>query len=296
MFAHRHIVLQVLLVNSSKRSQKVAGRRPQPFDCVDVYLSHSIPIIISGPLPLAVTHRAVIAVYSVIAFPFICITGCLLPCVPVHVLSQSLAVCVLAHSQTTKSAFSPYSSYYRGTIILIGAVPSLFVGTSARWIAWIGMKIAFFPPRSETSHQFRYPGRARHSGLKSHKHSVGFFCANDAHIGVRGLVPLIRWLRVRPCRHLAEEAQLDAAQGCCQRIWCRCRGCRCSDIFDIGNQQSRACECERLGRDELLRRSQGIAVLWGENISPPTEHFLGHRANRLLGRSFSDFNMHKLVT
>src|SRR5262250_1382390 len=106
MFTHRQIVFQTLLVNPAKRSQKVAGCRPQSLDCVDMHLSHSIPIIISGPFFLAVTNRAVVPVDSSVALPFVCVTGGLLLCVPMHVLLQSLAIGMLAHSQATLPTFS----------------------------------------------------------------------------------------------------------------------------------------------------------------------------------------------
>ena len=101
MFAHRQIVFQTLLVNAAKRPQKVAGRRPQSFDGVDMNLSHAISIVISRPLFLAVTNRAVCSIDAVVALPFICVTGGLLLCVSMHVLLQRLAIGMVAHSQAT---------------------------------------------------------------------------------------------------------------------------------------------------------------------------------------------------
>jgi hypothetical protein len=64
MFAHRQIVFQTLFVNTSERAQKVAGCRPQSFDGVDMHLSHSISIVISRPLFLAMTHTCDIKAQS----------------------------------------------------------------------------------------------------------------------------------------------------------------------------------------------------------------------------------------
>jgi hypothetical protein len=103
-------------------------------------------------------------------------------------------------------------------------------------------------------------------------------------------------LRVRPCRHLAAKAQLDVGLGSIQRIWFQYKGCRRSGILDIGNRQSRAYEYERPAPALLSHNRKDIADLLDESMFPPNECFPGHRANRLLGRSFPEFSMHKLFT
>jgi hypothetical protein len=64
-------------------------------------LSHSISIVISCPLFLAVTDRAAGAIDAVVALPFIGGTSGLRFCVLLHVLLQRLAIGTVAHSQAT---------------------------------------------------------------------------------------------------------------------------------------------------------------------------------------------------
>src|SRR5712692_2271423 len=296
MFAHRQIVFQPLLVNAAKRSQKVARRRPQAFDCVDMNLSHSISIIISRPLFLAVTHRAGCALDAVVALPFSGVTGGLLLGVPRHVLLQRLAIGRVAHAQATLPPLPAHRPDDGRSIIFIRAVSTPLVGSAPRRIKRIAVFFTFFPPRSETSHQFQYLHRATHSGLTSHRRWLGVCGATAARTGARATVPRLRRSQVRPCKPRAITTPLVGAQGCCPQRWYRYRGYRCSGSFGIGNRQSHACECETLAPAKSLPRSQGIAGLWGESISPPTRGFLGHRVTRLLGRSFLDSNMHRLVT
>src|SRR5574341_2558629 len=147
MFAHRQIVFQTLLVDTSKRAQKVADRRPQSFDCVDMDLSHSIAIVISCPLFLAVTDRAAGAIDFVVALPFIGVTSGLRLCVPLHVLLQRLAIGMVAHSQATLPTLPAHRSDNWRPIIFIRAVSALLVGSAPRRIKRIAGGFSFFPPR-----------------------------------------------------------------------------------------------------------------------------------------------------
>ncbi len=296
MFTHRQIVFQVLLVDSSKWSQKVSRCRPQPFDCVDMNFSHSISIVISRPLFLCVTNRAVSSVDFVVALPFIRVTDGFLFCVPMHMLLQSLPICMLAHSQAALPTFSANCSDHWGPIIFIRPVTTPFVSPSSRRIIRIAVFFTFFPPHSETSRRSQFPGLSTPSDSTSHKRWLGFFFSSDARTGARVPVPQIRQLRARLCKHLAITRRLVVAQGYFLQIWFLYKGCRRSGTLGIGNQQSQACGCETLAPVELLHRSQNISVLLGESISQPTQCFLAHQANLLSGRSFPKFNMHKLVT
>ena len=59
MFAHGQIVVQILLVDSTKRAQKIACGGPQAFDGVGMDLADAIAVVIARPFFLAVTHRVV---------------------------------------------------------------------------------------------------------------------------------------------------------------------------------------------------------------------------------------------
>jgi len=296
MFAHRQIVFQTLLVNAAKRAQKVAGCRPQSFDSVDRHLSHSISIVISRPLFLAVTNRAVGSIDSGVALPFIGITSGLLLCVPMHVLLQRLAIGMVAHAQATVPTLPAHRPDDWRPSIFLRAVATPLVGSAPRRIKRIAVFVPFFPPRSETSHRFQSPHRATPSGLTAHTRWLGFFCASDGRTGVRATVPRLRRSPVHPYKHRAITTPRAGAQGCCRQRGFQYRGYRCFGIFGSGNRQSHSCACETLAPVESSHRSQDISVLWGESISPPPRGFVGHRVIRLLGRSFPDFNMHKLVT
>jgi len=254
------------------------------------------PSSVSCPFVLAVTDRAVCPLDLVVALPFIRVTlGCL-PRITVHVLPQSLAVCMPADSQAALPALSANSPNHGWPIIVIGGVPTSLVRATARRIKRIGVAVAFFPPRSETSR--RSPSRRLAAGSDStfDKHSVGFSSAIYGLSGVIVRVPLKARSRVRPCRHHAVTTRLVAAQDDSRRRWCRCRGCRRPGTSGSDNLQGRALECETVAHAESWHYSQGIAVRVGGNTSAPTYHSLVHRANQLSGRSFPDFNMHKLFT
>jgi len=117
-------------------------------------------------------------------------------------------------------------------------------------------------------------------------------------VGEVRAVPLVvaRRSQVRPCKHRALTTPRGGTQGCCPQRGSQYKGYRCAGSFGSGNRQSPARECDTLAPVGSWHRSPGIAVLWGESISPPTRGFLGHRVNRLLGRSFPDLNMYRLVT
>ena len=47
MFAHGQIVVQMLLVDASKRAQKIAGRGPQAFDGMGVDFPEAIAVVLA---------------------------------------------------------------------------------------------------------------------------------------------------------------------------------------------------------------------------------------------------------
>ena len=211
-------------------------------------------------------------------------------------LLQSLAIRMLANSQATLPASPADGADHRGPIIVIGAVPTPLIGATPRRSCWIGVLFAFFPPRSETSRQSQ--SRRLRAPLPSaaHEHSVGVSSASGARSSATAQVPQLRRSLARPCRHHAPRARLGAAQGGCQRRWCPCRDCSCSDTSGIGNRHRRACGCETVALAGWWHHSPDSVVSLGGNISPPTRYFLGHPADQLSGRSFPKSNMHKLVT
>jgi hypothetical protein len=296
MFTHRQIAFQILFMDPAEGAQKITGRRPQTFDSIGMDFSHAITIVISRPFVLAVTDRAVCPLDSIVALPFIGVTLGSLPRKPMHVLSQSLAVRMLTDSQAALPTLSPNGSDNRWPVIFIRAVPTLLVSSATRRIIGVRVLFAFFPPRSETSRPFQSRRRAVGSGSTAHKPAVGCACATCARSAARVQVPQPGRLQVRPCRHRAVTTRCGAAQDCSRQKWSRCRDCRRSGTAGIGNPRAHALEYGTVAQTGLWHHSRGISVRVGGNTSSPTYHSLVRRVNQLSGRSFPNFNMHRLFT
>ena len=151
MFAHGQIVVQLLFVDSAKGAQKIAGGRPQACDGVGMDLPDAIALLVTCPFFLAVTHRVVSTLDPVGALPLICVTSGVLCRIPMHVLLQRLAIRMVTHAQPTLPTVTPHGANKGRPIVVVGAMPPLLVGTTARGIKQIGVFLPFFPPRSETS-------------------------------------------------------------------------------------------------------------------------------------------------
>src|SRR2546430_1546583 len=119
-------------MDTSKGPQKVARRGPQSFDRVDMHLTDSIAIIISGPFLLTMTDRVVGAMDLVVALPFIRITSRRRFRITMHMLLQSLAIGMLSDSQAALPAGSANRADHWWTIIFVGSVTALLV-RSAAW-------------------------------------------------------------------------------------------------------------------------------------------------------------------
>ena len=132
MFAQGQIAVQILLVDPPKRTQKIARGCPQAFDGVGMNLTDPIAVIIARPFFLAVTHRGVGTINVIIALPFIRVTGSFFLGGAVHVFLQRLAIGMLAHAQPALPPLPPDGTNDGRTIILIGPVPSSFVGVADR--------------------------------------------------------------------------------------------------------------------------------------------------------------------
>src|SRR5712691_8543989 len=102
---------------------------------------------------------------SVVALPFSGLTGGLLLGVPIHVLSQRLAIGMVAHAPPTVPTVSAHGSDDGRAIIVIRPLAPLFVGAPPRRIKWIAVFVPFFPPHSETSPRFRSRHPATPAGL-----------------------------------------------------------------------------------------------------------------------------------
>src|SRR3989304_3692477 len=107
------------------------------------------------------------------------------------VFLQGLAVGMLGHAQTYLAALSSNCADNRRTIILIGAVPFLFIGTWSRGIGRIAVFFAFFPPHSETSHLFQSPHRVVGYSVGGESHSRGAVDGGDGRYHKPGAIHAI---------------------------------------------------------------------------------------------------------
>ena len=167
-------------MHAAKWSQKVPRCRPQPFNCVGVHFSHAISIVIACPFMLTVTDRAVFPLNRVVACPFIGVTLGRLLRRALHVLSESLAVRVLAHPPAPRPTLSADGADHRWPIIFIAPMSTPLVRSAPRRIQRSHVLVTFFPPRSETSRRFASHGLAVRSDSTSPKRSVGFAGASGA--------------------------------------------------------------------------------------------------------------------
>ena len=154
MLTHRQLVFQILLMNAPKWVQEVAGGGPQAVHRNDRHLTEAIAVIIGRPFFPTMRNGAMSAVDVVIALPFICIAGGRSGGLSMNMLVERLAIGLLTHSQSALSRLPPDGVHNGRPVGFIRAVPSSFVRSSTWWIGWIGVLVAFFPPRSGTSHRF----------------------------------------------------------------------------------------------------------------------------------------------
>ena len=121
-----------------------------------MHFSNTITIIIACPFVFSMIHRRMRACNLVIPrsiHPYWCVpSGCVKL---LHMLLQRLAICLLDDAQTHLSPFTPNRAHYGWPIIVIGAVPTPFIGPTPRRVLRITMFSPFFPPHSETSRRFQ---------------------------------------------------------------------------------------------------------------------------------------------
>ena len=283
-------------MNTSKRAQEITRGRPKAFNGIRVNFAYAISVIISRPLVLTVTNRAVRPLHLVIALPFIGVTDGRLLSVAMHMLVQGLAIRTLTDAQAALPTLPANRANHRRPVIFIVAMTASFVGSTTRRIKRIAVLFAFFPPRSETSRRFPCRHRAVPLDSTSQRHSLGCVCADDARRGVKATVLEQLQSLARLCRSHVTIRRRVAGRGCCRRRSFSYRDCRLADKVGSDNRPNLVCECETSEPVPLLHRSQGTASRLGESISSSIRCFLVHPANRLLGRSFPNFNMHQLIT
>ncbi|SRR5258706_10301368 len=119
----------------------------------------AIAIIVACPFFLSVTNCIVGTVNVVVALPFVSINEAIFLRKVFHMLAQGLPVGVFHDPQTDFARLAANGADNGGTVIVIGAMALLFIGSSAWWVGWVKMGFAFFPPHFGTSRRFRFPHR-----------------------------------------------------------------------------------------------------------------------------------------
>jgi len=219
MFAHRHIVVPVLLMHAAKGTQKVSQRLPQAFNRVDVNLTDAIAIIVARPLSRTMTDGRVPTVQLVVALPLVAVTGRASGDELLHVPVPRLLVSALCYSQAAVAVASD-SSDDRRAVILVCTVTPFLIGSTTRRISLVLMLFSFFPPRSETSRRFQSGSLSRASLPTSRTRSLANACARYEHSGERATVLQLRPENFHLCRRRAGARRPVAGASCCQKRWC----------------------------------------------------------------------------
>src|SRR5262249_9201626 len=226
MFTHRQIVLQILLVYAPKGAQEIAHRGPQPFNRVGMHLTDTIAIVVPRPLLLAVADGEVRTGNAVVALPLIGVAAPLRAGVALDVSAQRAPIGLFAHPQTTVPGATSHCSHHRRPIILIGAMPAPLVGPAAGGIVGVGVRLAFFPPHSETSRR----SRSRHRGPAALPtgctHWPAPSAVRDGPCSDTLRVPRLGWHCSRPCTHHGAARRLGWLTTGLRQRPSQCRGCR----------------------------------------------------------------------
>ena len=221
MFTHGNIILQVLLVNSAKRSEKVSQRDPQAFNSVDVNFSDAIAVIVARPLFLTMTDHPVTTRQLGVALPLIAVTGRGAVGEPLNMPVQCLFVGALFYSKATLAAAPSDSSDDGRTVILICAMTALLVCAPTWRISLVLMAFSFFPQRSETSHLFQSDDLSKESLQASCIRFLAIADAMYARSDARCQALQLRPENFRLCIHRARAKPLVAVLNCCpQRLCC----------------------------------------------------------------------------
>ncbi len=152
-------------MNIPQGTQEVGHSRPHPLARVDGDFAEAIAIIIPRSFFLAVADGRVHTDNVVVTLPLVGEHHSLRQSEGMDVADQSLFVGMVDHPQTDLPALTSNGANNRGSVMVIGAVPTSFVRSSARWISRMTVRFPFFPPHSETSRRFPSAGQVRALGV-----------------------------------------------------------------------------------------------------------------------------------
>jgi hypothetical protein len=148
-FIGGNIQMQVLFVHASEGAQGGPACGSRSFAGVAVDLADSIVIIITCPLPSAMTHRGMGRMAAVITLPCIRVQDRVLPRdIPGDQVSACAPVRVITYPEALLARLARDHANNGGAIIGIRAVPLALIRAPAWWICGVAMGCALFPLRS----------------------------------------------------------------------------------------------------------------------------------------------------
>ena len=152
---------QIVFMNTSKRTQKIAQTSPPTFIGVYVHFADTISIVIARPFILSMTDSMAYALQAIVTIVFIGVERGFRLGETLHKRAKCLALGILHHTNTHLARFSTNYGTYWWTIIFVRAASTSFVRSTSRRILWVPVPFSFFPQRSGTFRRFRPPDRSR---------------------------------------------------------------------------------------------------------------------------------------
>jgi hypothetical protein len=160
-FMNSCITRQIVFVNTSIRTQEIAQTCPTTFVGIDMHFSDAVSIVIACPFIFSVTHGMAYSLQAVVAVILISVECSFRLSEALYKRTECPALRILHHTNTHLARFSANHCTNWRSIILVGATPTSFVGSTTRWVLWISVPFSFFPQRSRTFRQSRLPDRSR---------------------------------------------------------------------------------------------------------------------------------------
>ena len=157
-FIGRHVVSQIVFVDTSERPQKRAQTAARSFTTVAMDFAHAIAIIITRPFLHTVAHARVPGMH-------IWIVRCLITLqdrtcwrhISFYNRTRGWFVGMREHPIAHLVAGAADQTQDGRPVVRIAALAFPFIGAPARRVGHIAMRRTFFPPRSDTAHQPRTP-------------------------------------------------------------------------------------------------------------------------------------------
>lgn len=155
------ILVQVLLVNASERTQEVTKSRPSAFTSIRVDFSETVPVFISRPLSAAggVVDRLVKAPglrEPTVRLQLIRIHDRIRASVPLNERLKTLSICVFHDLKMDMSALPTEDPGNRRTVVVKRTPSAPLIGASSRRIKGIRVLLSFLSGVLEQLVGFRH--------------------------------------------------------------------------------------------------------------------------------------------